>query len=82
MSTYAQNVKSKVCATKFDPRSLACCALSGPSWAPKCKKQETPKENQCFLKASGGPKEVQKGSQKYLAVKGRCDQPLLWAILG
>ena len=69
VSTYAQNVKSKVCATKLDPRGLACCALSGPSWAPKCKKYEKPKGNQCFLKAPGGPREAQKGSQKYLAVE-------------
>ena len=82
VSVYAQNVTSKVCATKLDPRNLACCAFSGPSSVPKCKKHEKPKEHQCFLKASGGPRQAQKGSQKYLAANGRCNQPLLWAILG
>ncbi len=59
-----------------------CCALSGPIWAPKDKKYEKPKENHGLLKAPGGPKEAQKGPQKYLAGAGRCNQPLFWAILG
>ena len=78
----AQNAKTKVCSAKLAPSCLACCAFSGPSWAQKCKKHEKPKEKQCFLKAPAGPREAQKGSQKYLAGARRCNQPLFWAILG
>ena len=45
---------------------------------------EKPNQKQCLLKAPGGPKEAQEGSQKYLAGAGRCNQLFepCWAHFG
>ena len=54
----------------------------GQAGLQKAKNMKNLRKLTVFVKAPGGPREAQKGSQKYLAGAGRCNQPLFWAILG